>query len=72
MQSVWEKIANLKENYIILPIDDVYKKKMDNLYLKICYYNLYEKYLCGMFDKEEYLPIENVIRNIDWTITNVS
>ena len=72
MNSVWEKIANLKENYNILPIDDIYKKKMDNLYLKICYYNLYEKYLCGMFSKEEYLPIENVIRNIDWTITNVS
>ena len=25
----------------------IYKEKMDNIYLKICFYNLYEKILCG-------------------------
>lgn len=50
MNSVWEKIVSLKPNYTILPIEEVYKEKMDNVYLEICYYNLYEKYLCGMFD----------------------
>lgn len=50
MNSVWEKIVSLKPNYKLLALDDVYKEKMNDLYLKICYYNLYEKYLCGMFD----------------------
>ena len=62
MQSVWEKIANLKANYNILSLEDVYAKKMDNLYLKICYYNLYEKYLCGMFDKE-IININNIVKS---------
>lgn len=65
MNSVWEKITNLKENYTILPIEEVYKKKMDKLYLKICYYNLFEKYICDMFSEEEYKPIKEVIDNTD-------
>lgn len=60
MNSVWDKIVSLKPDYIILPIDEVYKEKMDNVYLKICYYNLYEKYLCGMFDNEDYNNILNI------------
>ena len=54
MQSVWNKIVSLKPNFTLLPIEDVYKEKMDDKYLMICYFNLYEKYLCGMFTKEEY------------------
>lgn len=50
MDSVWNKIVSLKSDYQLLPLEDVYKDKMNDLYLKICYYNLYEKYLCGMFD----------------------
>lgn len=58
MDSVWNKIISLKPNYNLLSIDEIYKEKMDKLYLKICYYNLFEKYLCGMFSEEEYLPIK--------------
>lgn len=50
MNSVWDKIVSLAGdnlNYQILPLEDVYKEKMDKEYLMICYYNLYEKYLCG-------------------------
>jgi uncharacterized protein (TIGR02328 family) len=50
MDSVWNKIVSLKPDYVLLPLENVYKDKMNDLYLKICYYNLYEKYLCGMFD----------------------
>lgn len=50
MDSVWNKIVSLKPDYQLLPLEDVYRDKMNDLYLKICYYNLYEKYLCGMFD----------------------
>lgn len=50
MNSVWDKIVALKPNYNLLSIEEIYKEKMDSLYLTICYYNLYEKYMCGMFD----------------------
>lgn len=60
MNSVWEKIISLKPDYTILPIEEVYKEKMDNVYLEICYYNLYEKYLCGMFGDEDYNNILNI------------
>ena len=50
MNSVWDKITSLNPTYSILPLEEVYPDKMDNLYLKICYYNLLEKYICGMFD----------------------
>lgn len=63
MNSVWDKIVSLKPNYTILPLEEVYSKKMNNLYLKICYYNLYEKYLCGMFD--EIAPITEVVKDIN-------
>ena len=62
MNSVWEKIVSLKPNYKLLALDDVYKEKMNDLYLKICYYNLYEKYLCGMFD--DITLINTVCKNI--------
>jgi hypothetical protein len=62
MNSVWEKIVALKPDYTILPLKEVYSEKMDTLYLNICYYNLYEKYLCGMFD--DISAIDAVCKNI--------
>lgn len=59
MNSVWEKIVSLKPNYNLLPIEEIYKEKMNDVYLEICYYNLYEKYLCGMF-KEEMKEIDKI------------
>lgn len=63
MSSVWDKIVKLKPEWTLLPLDKIYEQKMDDLYLKICYYNLYEKYLCGMFDDIE--PINEVVKNIN-------
>ena len=54
MNSVWEKIVSLKPNYNILPLKLIYPEKMDTLYLNICYYNLYEKYLCGGIKQEDW------------------
>ena len=50
MNSVWEKIVSLKPNWTLLPLEEVYKRKMSDFYLTVCYYNLAEKYVCGMFD----------------------
>ena len=63
MNTVWDKIVNLKPEWTLLPFDKIYEQKMNDLYLKICYYNLYEKYLCGMFDNIE--PINEVVKNIN-------
>lgn len=46
---VWEKIISLTdEDYNILPIEEIYKQKMDDYYLMICLYNLMEKIDCGI------------------------
>ena len=50
MNSVWEKIVSLKPDWTLLPLEEVYKDRMSDFYLTVCYYNLAEKYVCGMFD----------------------
>lgn len=60
MNSVWEKIIALNPVWELLPIEEVYKNKMDDFYLTVCYYNLYEKYKCGMFNNFD--KIEEVYR----------
>ena len=62
MNSVWEKIVSLKPEWKLLPLEEVYSTKMNEFYLEICYYNLYEKYDCGMFDNFD--DIEQVYRRI--------
>ena len=69
MNSVWEKIVNLKPNYKLLALEDVYKEKMNNVYLEICYYNLFEKYLCGMFGSEDMQNINKVFYSHSENIT---
>ena len=62
MNSVWDKIVSLKSDWTLLPIEEVYKNKMSDFYLTVCYYNLYEKYDCGMFDNFD--EIEKIYRRI--------
>ena len=62
MNSVWEKIESLKPDWKLLPIEEVYKGKMSDFYLTVCYYNLYEKYDCGMFD--DFDEIEKIYRRV--------
>jgi len=59
MDSVWEKIKSLKPNFILIPIDKIYKNKMNATYSTICYYNLFEKFLCGGISLTEWEKIEN-------------
>lgn len=48
MNNVWEKICALNDGkQDILPLKEVYKYKMDNMYRDVCYYNLLEKHYCG-------------------------
>lgn len=63
MDSVWNKIVALKQNYTILPLEKVFFNKMDDIYLNICYYNLYEKYLCGGIDYEDWRKIDELAKS---------
>ena len=49
---------DIDENIIIVR-DELYRYKMDNEYLKICYYNLLEKYRSGGINQEEWQKIED-------------
>ena len=62
MNSVWDKIVSLKPDWKLLPIEEVYKNKMSDFYLTVCYYNLYEKFDCGMFD--DFDEIEKIYRRV--------
>lgn len=59
MDSVWNKIVQLKPDWNQLPLDEIYKEKMDQTYLRICYYNLYEKYLCGGISQDYWNLIDS-------------
>lgn len=60
MNSVWDKIVALKPDWKLLPFTDVYPEKMDDVYLEICSWNLYEKYICGGISNNEMIQIKNV------------
>ena len=57
MDSVWNKIVALKPNYTLLPLNDLYERKMDLTYANICYFNLFEKWLCGGISDEDWNKI---------------
>ena len=58
MNSVWDKITSLKPDWKQLPHNEIYKEKMDDDYLEICLYNLWEKYLCNGIKE---VNIQNII-----------
>ena len=49
MNKVWEKIIALDPNWdgTYLQHEEIYKEKMNETYMRICAWNLYEKILCG-------------------------
>lgn len=59
MDSVWKKIASLKSDWKQLSFNEIYKEKMNDDYLKICFYNLWEKYLCGGIKELDYQNIRD-------------
>ena len=63
--AVWEKIESLKPNYHLLPFGEVYDGRMNDLYLTICYTNLYEKFACGGIKESDFLKIKEVYDNSD-------
>ena len=60
MDSVWNKIVALKPDWKPIPFQDIYLEWMNDDYFKICYYNLYEKYLCGGIREEDWEKIQKL------------
>ena len=58
-KTVWDKIEKLNPNWQIVDFDELFKDWMDNTYLTICYWNLYEKYSCGGMTADEWYKINN-------------
>lgn len=71
MDSVWNKIVALKPDWKRLTHEEIYKYKMNPEYLKICYWNLREKFLCKGINSKDWDKIEHVYdilireRNLD-------
>ena len=63
MNSVWDKIVSLKPDYTLLPLEEVYQDKMNDIYLLICYHNLLEKALCGGIKQEDWNKIQKVVHD---------
>ena len=63
MNSVWEKIISLKPDWKRLPHNKIYEEKMNDIYLKICYYNLLEKYLCNGIYEDDFDKIMQIKEN---------
>ena len=64
MQLVMDKIISLKPDYIIIPFDNIYEDKMTYDYLQICYWNLYEKFICGGISSNDWDKIEKRFNSI--------
>ena len=64
MQSVMDKIVSLKPDYTTVAFEHLYEDKMTIDYLQICYWNLYEKFICGGISSDDWDNIVLQFNNI--------
>lgn len=60
MDSVWNKIVSLKEDWKLLSPYEIFTDWHNDTYWTICYYNLKEKWLCGGIRNDDWDKIEDV------------
>ena len=65
MDSVANKIISLKPDWQAVPTNELYDQWMDSTYLTICYWNLYEKYLCNGITTEEWDKINQAYHSFN-------
>ena len=63
MDSVWNKIVALKPDWQEIDFDNLYFNWMNSEYLRICYYNLLEKYRCGGIRENDWKAITDNLIN---------
>ena len=66
MNNVMDKIKSLKPDFNYLSFDEIYPNKMNKSYATICWFNLYEKFLCGGISKEDWKKIEKAVEVYDY------
>ena len=66
MDKVWNKIVSLKPDFNLLLLEEIFPQTHNLEYLRICYYNLYEKYLRGVIKEEDWKNIEKLKKSIDF------
>lgn len=59
MDSVWNKIVSLKEDWKLLSPFEIFTDWHNDTYWTICYYNLKEKWLCGGIRNDDWNKIED-------------
>ena len=64
MDSVWNKIVALKPDWQEIDFDNLYFNWMNSEYLRICYYNLLEKYRCGGIREDDWKAIKTFSDNL--------
>lgn len=64
MDSVWNKIVALKPNWKRLTHEEIYRYKMNSEYLKICYFNLKEKWICEGIKEQDWNKIRQLYQYI--------
>lgn len=64
MDSVWNKIVALKPDWKCLTHEEIYKYKMNPEYLKICYFNLKEKWICEGIKEQDWDKISQLYQYI--------
>ena len=64
MDSVWNKIVALKPDWKHLTHEEIYKYKMNPEYLKICYFNLKEKWICEGIKEQDWDKISQLYQHI--------
>ena len=64
MDSVWNKITSLKSDWNQLPHDEIYKEKMNNNYMIVCYWNLWEKFNCEGISAIDFEKIEKIYNTL--------
>lgn len=63
MNRVWNKIISTCPEWQEVPYKQLYDSWMNKTYLTICYYNLYEKYICHGIERYEWNKIEELYKN---------
>lgn len=64
MDSVWNKIVALKPDWKRLTHEEIYRYKMNPEYLKICYFNLKEKWICEGIKEQDWNKISQLYQYI--------
>ena len=60
MDRVWEKIVSVHPKWHTINYNSLFNQWMDYEYLKICYYNLLEKHLCGGINTKDWEQINSI------------